>query len=397
MSKPKAGLGVFQFIAFSYFFSQGILAVVTPLYTRSLGFSLTEIGGIMGSFWLGTAIVKVLAGRHSDLVGRRRYLAGTLALAAALKLLYLLARTPGTFLALMILEGLARGLYSAIRSPLITELTAVERRGSAFGLISAVSVAGGSLGNLAAGKMMVGTALPMLFAAVALLLGVTALATLRWLPDVRAYGSSLTARGLLRIPRPVYRLAAVDFCHNFATAPLFALVIPFHLTEALGRPPAALGTLFFVDSVLAAGWAMSGGLLSDKWNPAKLFATLSASAVALCLAQLCFGGLVSFVVLYLILSGFISMSYPALETVDSAFVRQNARGFDFGVISMAVSLGAFSGNIAVGYALERLGTGAGFAFIGVALAAVVAVFAPGFIRWRPPGREDVKHCKHVAA
>jgi hypothetical protein len=53
------------------------------------------------------------------------------------------------------------------------------------------------------------------------------------------------------------------------------------------------------------------------------------------------------------------MSYPALEVVDVAFVREIARGFDFGVISLAESLGAFLGNLVTGYALDHFGPRAG--------------------------------------
>jgi len=389
VGRGSRGLRVFQFVAFSYFFSQGILAVVVPLYTRGLGFSLSEIGGVMGSFWVGTALVKVFAGRHSDLVGRRPYLAGTLALAAVLKLLYLVVRQPVPFLVLMAAEGLARGLYSATRSPLITELTPAERRGSAFGLIGAVSVAGSSLGNLSAGRMLADAHLSWLFVSMAALLGVTAVAVYFWLPDVTASGIPLKLRELLSIPRPIYRLAIVDFLQNFATAPWFALVIPFYITESLGRPAMALGTLFFVGSLLGAGWGTAGGLLSDRWNPAFLFTLVSALAVAACFAQLCFSTFLPFVVLYLVLSSFLSMSYPALEVVDAAFVRQQARGFDFGVISLAVSLGAFLGNLVVGYALEHFGPAAGYVLVGTALALVVCAFAPSFLRWRPAKGADV--------
>jgi hypothetical protein len=105
--------------------------------------------------------------------------------------------------------------------------------------------------------MMTATHLSWLFVFMAALLVLTAAAVHLWSPDVRVAAVSLRPRELLGTPHPIYRLAAVDFCRDFATAPWFALVIPFYVTESLGRPSMNLGTLFFVESFLAACRAAS--------------------------------------------------------------------------------------------------------------------------------------------
>jgi len=378
MRSANLGLRVFQGIAFTYFFSQGVLTLIIPLYTRSLGFSLSEVGSFIGSFWIGTALIKVLAGRHSDLVGRKPYLAATMALAAVLKLFYPFVRTPVSFVVVMLLEGLNRGLYSAVRSPLITELVPAERRGRAFGWIGAVSIAGSSLGILSAGQVLGGASLPVLFVILSILLAIAAFAVLQWLPDVKAQGTLMTVTQLWRIPRPVIRLAGVDFLQNVATAPLYGLIIPFCITESLGCTPAMVGTLLFIDALLATVWNTGGGVLADKWHAGKLFAVVSALGAGVALLQLACHTILPFIVLCLTLGLLINMSFPALEAVDAAYVRKDARGFDFGVISLAVSLGAAAGNLGLGMLLDHYGPMMGFAFVGLAFLALTALFTPGF-------------------
>jgi len=383
LNLPLGPLEAFYAISFCYFASHGALAVLVPLYTRQLGLSYGEIGTVAGSFWLGTALVKLIAGRHSDIVGRRSYLGGTLVLAALSKPLYLFARSPLQFAALMAVDGVARGVYSVVRAPLITELSDDEHRGRAFGLESAAGSIGMGMGNFAAGMAMYLAGAPPVFCVLSAVLAASAAAALKVMPISKGVnGRPTPPSNLLRIPGRVWNLVAVNVLQSAVLFPLGSLVVPFYLTDSLGYSAAVLGALFAVENLVGSPIQATGGYLADRTNAARLFAiTVLAALLPLWVIPVC-QGLVAFLVFYTLHTLFMQLSFPVLEVVESMTIRKESLGFDYSIISVSVSLGAIAGNLTIGRVIDLWGPRFGFPTAALGFLMMVAVFMSGFHRWR---------------
>ena len=121
-----------------------------PLFlTQVLGQGPAVVGLIEGIAESTASLLRVVAGRMSDLSGRRKPLtiAGYGLGAIAKPLLFLAAGWP-MVLALRFLDRVGKGLRTAPRDALIAEETAPELRGRAFGLHRAMDTTGAVLGPL---------------------------------------------------------------------------------------------------------------------------------------------------------------------------------------------------------------------------------------------------------
>ncbi len=141
-------------------------------------------------------------------------------------------------------------------------------------------------------------------------------------------------------------------------------LLSIYLTQ-LGVDPAAIGNylalIFFavVVGTFVAGW------LSDRYQRRKtLFVVLTA-------AQVPFALLVSqttqvwLVVTLLVISSLLAGTALALANILAGlFARDNERGKVFGILGVAVNVGAMLGGLLVGFVVQRWGFGVLFAVVG---------------------------------
>ncbi len=229
-------LTAFYIVAGLYFVSDGALSVVVPVYFVQLGLSYSEIGGMFGAFGLGMAVVKIVVGRHSDLIGRKSYLVIALFLSACLKLLFLFATTPLQFAIILGLDGLSRGFYSTVRAPLITELCTPERRGAAFGWISGTSIFGASVGALGGGLLYSAGERWLVFLLLGLILLAGAMISLLLIPGAPIGASSRPIchwRELIQVPVAIWVLCLINLLQNIVTPPIWDMLVPIYLTSSL--------------------------------------------------------------------------------------------------------------------------------------------------------------------
>ena len=121
-----------------------------PLFlTQVLGQSAAVVGLIEGIAESTASLLRVVAGRISDISGRRKPLtiAGYGLGAIAKPLLFLAAGWP-MVLALRFLDRVGKGLRTAPRDAMIAEVTPPELRGRAFGLHRAMDTTGAVIGPL---------------------------------------------------------------------------------------------------------------------------------------------------------------------------------------------------------------------------------------------------------
>lgn len=149
--KEQRAIAGFAIVLLLYFFTQGIFNITFPIYLNEIGYSYTETGSLPASCGLIIAFFKVVVGKHSDKVGKKRYVQGALAADALIMFLFILAKEKWHYVLLMLLKGMAEGTFMAVRAPLLRKLTEEKKRGKAFGYIAAISSLGMAVGGIGAG------------------------------------------------------------------------------------------------------------------------------------------------------------------------------------------------------------------------------------------------------
>lgn len=131
--------------------SELVYPLIPFLVVGSLGASVTVLGVIEGLAESLPALVKVLSGRLSDRLGRRKPLAvGGYALSALGKIVLAIAGGWAPVLFGRVTDRLGKGIRSAPRDALIADTTHHQHRGHAFGFHKMMDTTGAALGVLAA-------------------------------------------------------------------------------------------------------------------------------------------------------------------------------------------------------------------------------------------------------
>jgi len=129
--------------------SEMILPILPFFLTQVLLANAFTVGLIEGLSESVVSFMKVLSGRSSDAVGRRKGLVATgYGLSTAMKALFPFAASWPEFLGMRVVERMGKGLRDAPRDALLSESTPLETRGKAFGFHRSMDTAGAILGPL---------------------------------------------------------------------------------------------------------------------------------------------------------------------------------------------------------------------------------------------------------
>ena len=121
-----------------------------PAFVKGLGGSAIDIGLLDGVANAVAAVVRLFAGTLSDRLGRRPLVLAGYGLSAVLRPLMGLVATPLAAVLVRTADRFGKGIRSAPRDALVTDLVEPAIRGRAFGHIRAMDHAGAALGPLIA-------------------------------------------------------------------------------------------------------------------------------------------------------------------------------------------------------------------------------------------------------
>lgn len=131
--------------------SEMVIPLLPVFLTTVLGASAMTLGWIEGLAEATASVLKLLAGRWSDRLGRRRpFLLAGYTLSAAARPLMALAGAPWHVLAVRMTDRTGKGLRSSPRDALLAASVAREHHASAFGFHRAMDHAGAVVGPLLA-------------------------------------------------------------------------------------------------------------------------------------------------------------------------------------------------------------------------------------------------------
>jgi MFS family permease len=357
--------------------SEAILPLL-PLHLAAMGATGAAIGLVSG---LGDAVADVLrifAGYAGDRTGRKKPLVLLgYSLSALGKFLFPLATTWQQFLLFRPLERLGKGLRSAPRDAIITELAGPQERGMAFGFHRAADTAGALAGTVLAIVLVWWMELDtrtVLFVG-----AVLALTAVPWLLLLQEPGQTPVNRPFVlhisSLPRPVLRLLAVGVVFGLGKVGYM-----FYLLKASQHFPGRMATvapllLYLWFNLVYTITAVPAGQWSDR---AGRQPALTAGLLALALASLGTG--LSTTVLPLVASfGVYGVANGLLEGNFRAYLGDltpaDSRGTALGLFHGLSGLAALAGGLAVGMLWDQLGVTA--PFIWGAVLCVATAFLLG--------------------
>jgi MFS family permease len=137
------------------FSSEMIYPLLPAFLTGTLRAGPLFLGLLEGAAEAVATVLKVLSGRWSDRLGRRKPLiVAGYSLSSLARPLVALAQAPGHVLAVRVLDRVGKGTRGAPRDALLAEVTPPGERGRAFGFQRAMDHAGAVVGPLAAAALL---------------------------------------------------------------------------------------------------------------------------------------------------------------------------------------------------------------------------------------------------
>jgi MFS family permease len=358
--------------------SDMIYPLLPGFLTRTLAASPAALGLIEGIAEATASFAKLLSGWWSDRARRRKPLvAAGYALAAAARPLVGLATSWLQVLAIRFSDRVGKGIRTAPRDALLSDLVPADRRGRAFGLQRAMDNAGAVAGPLLGAALLkfafedersvfLWAAVPGLAAVLLVVL------FLREAP--RPASDAPRAVGAPASQGPLSR----RFWTTIAIFVVFTLSSSsdaFLLLKAsdVGLEAWQLPLLWAFFNGVKAAAGVPGGVLADKVGRAT---AITAGWVIYAVSYAGFAFLTSPRTLWALMA-FYALFYALTEGAERALVAdivsQEARGRAFGIFHAATGLAALPASLVFGILWKAFGPAA--AFLSGAAIAVAATIA----------------------
>ncbi len=343
-----------------------MLVTNLPLYLEGAGWDPKQIGGILGSYFLTSLIVRPFVGREADRRGRKSIMiTGALLMLAPLPL-YLFAGSSGIVLAARILQGIGWAMATTATAALASEVVPQDRLGTGLGIFGIINSVGFTFGPaLGAYLLNVGGGRLLLSGAAGLALGVLTCGLLVS-PPVQKAPAAIQWRDAARFVRPLLRplLATLAICFGYGAIQTF---LPLYAKASRVANP---GLFFTVFSILSFASRPTMGRLSDGWGRVRT-AVFLISIISATFSLLAYSAAFPFLIAAGVLYG---IGHGAIFTVLMALLADMTaakdRGLTYGLFGSSIDLGITTGTFVLGLLSGTIGYSGGFA-----LSAVIVLLA----------------------
>jgi MFS family permease len=333
----------------------GLIAPLLPEIEQRTGANAAELGLALAADAIPIVLLALPIGRSVDRVGGRPLLIGGILLIAAGSAVIAVTSSLEVLVAGRVLQGVGSAMSWISALTIVSDLAPPDKRGEslgiAFAMIGVGSIAGPTLGGVAAD--LISYAAPFLIVC-ALSLAV-AVAGVVVLPRERRAEPSETP-ALRAIARSAgSRKGAIATSITLGAAlvlGMLELVVPLDLDARLGLSAAAIGVLFGGSIAVDSAIAPFGGRWGDRSGrrrPAVIgLATLGASCVALA----ALGSVVGAAVGMALFGAGLSLAFTAaVPWLDEAF-GELERGLGYGVLNLLYAAGYALGPVLGGVLLS---------------------------------------------
>ena len=361
--------------------SELIYPLLPVFLTTTLGATPAIIGIIEGTADGLASILKYFSGAWSDRAGKRKPLiVSGYGLAAASRLLIAAATVWPLVLVARLVDRTGKGMRSAPRDAMISDVTPPENRGRAYGFHRALDHTGAIVGPLLAVLLLqgLGVSLRMVFF-LAVIPGAIGMVML--LVALRESDGGTTQRiesdPSVPLPRRFREAIAAVGLFSLANSSDAFLLLQAH---AVGVSTAMLPLLWAAHHVIKSLFSTRAGALSDRIDRRYLLIAGWLSYAVIYAIFPFARTLTSFVVLFVLYAIPFTLSEGAERAWIADMVPAAARGRSFGIYYLANGLCVLIGSAVFGVIYQQVSAEAAF-FTGAGLAAAAAALVA--LRWKP--------------
>ena len=383
--RPRLPATVFALgcVSFCTDLSSEMILPLLPAFLASLGGSQLQLGMLQGVGELVVSLLKVASGWLSDRQrARKPWMVVGYTLSSVLRPLVALVQAPWQAVVVRAGDRIGKGLRSAPRDALLTDVVDAAQRGQAFGLQRAMDHAGAIGGSLAAVALLLGGCELRTVFALAAVPG--AIAVLVLLLAVRERPAAAATAAAPHDPQQAGRrlvpfLGVVVFGTIGSSVDLFVLV----RASELGVPLVQLPLLWAVLHVVRAALSSPLGTLSDRLGRRRV---IGAGLFVHALVMLLFAAMT--------VAAWLWPAF-ALHGLHAAFTEGAERGFVadltgahrrgtvFGIYHGVQGVAAFVGSMLLGGVWDAAGAGVAFTVAAAAALVALVVLVVAVPRHRP--------------
>jgi MFS family permease len=356
----------------------GLIAPLLPVIEERTGAGPAELGIALAADAIPIVFLALPLGRAVDRIGTAPLLIGGSFLIAAGSAVIAVTSSLEVLVAGRLLQGIGSSTSWIAALTIVSDLAPPDKRGekigTAFAAIGIGSIAGPTLGGVAA--EVISYAAPFLI--VSGLSIAVAVVGIVVLPRERRVEPSETPalRAIARGAGSRIGIIATSMILGGALVlSMLELVVPLDLDERLALSSAAIGLLFggsiAVDSACAPFAGRWGDRRGRRWPATTGLATLGVSAVALAVL----GGVVGAAIGLALFGAGLSLTFAgAVPWLDDAF-GELERGLGYGLLNMLYAAGYALGPLIGGVLLAAGSADLAYYLMAAALAAgTAAVF-----------------------
>lgn len=357
----------------------GVFGVVVPLYMRDVGVSFFGLGVAFSVSGLVMSAGGVFFGAHSDRVGRKPYLILALALNSVLSLFYTQATSVSVFALLQALSGIASSLSGVIVPALLTDLTIERERGRKFGWMGGFGWIGTGLGYFLGGVISHFFGYAFAFILVSILTLTSCALVLLFIPSYHLPSRGQFNLSLVRgFSANLKVWLVIAFITALVIGPVEVIVIPSYTVSPgpLGMDKVVFGTFMAASYLIISSTQFVGGNLADKYSRRKLASLFFLVSSPFILVQPLYPSFAYFAFMYLLEGVGEGLSHPSRDAIVASSIREQHRGFEFGIVSFVGTIGSTIGFLMIGYVLDTYGFAYPFyirAFMYIAVACLIYV------------------------
>jgi MFS family permease len=347
----------------------GFLWFALPIYSKILGASALEIGGMFSIFSLTIALLRPFIGIASDKMGRKYFFVAALICYAASMVIFSMADNIIELYAGQIVSGFGSAMMIISAYTMATDLAAPEEWGKSVGRIDEAIAKGNLIGGIA-GFLLISN-LPknlgwqIIFSGYALSAAVGAWMGWRRVPETRPTRIS-QSDGERTISRELVKLMAIVFITSASVGmitPIFIIFLQDKFTSNIGP----LVWAIIPGAIVAAFFRSYFGQLSDRFGRTRLMALgmFGSGIFSFLLPGL--PGIVWLAIFWTLESVGWAMAGPAEEAMVADLTGNEVRGLGYGLYTFVSSMGASVGPLAGGWLYDSIGQAVPFYFNGVVL------------------------------
>lgn len=343
---------------FNDFSSEMILSVLPAFLTSVLGGGAAALGFIEGIADAAANITKVVSGRLSDRLGKRKSLAAIgYAIAVCSRPFYVFATSVVGIVALRFFDRVGKGFREPPRDALISLSIEQNQSGRSFGFHRMMDQVGGVLGPFAAFLLLL--ILPQQYHVVFLVafaVGMCSLVAISFAKDVPNVLPPVSIDVSAKSSKPLskkFKLFLVSM--TILSAGSLPLAVLLLAVPATGMSIALIPLVYTVYNLSYALLSMPAGKVADQIGPEKV---IVAGYIILLIAYLIIGIVETplavffgFLVLgfFAALTGGVQRAYTAIHT------DPDHRGAAFGYFNAAIGVGAMLAGIVGGFVWQFAG------------------------------------------